>query len=114
MLAINNSINGNFSPPHATSRQGKPVETATAAPAPKATPADREDMDALATELAQNLETLGQGHTVAFREDEDTGAPIVEIRDRNGEVLNQFPPEIILNLRKVLADLSGVVINRMT
>ncbi|PJA77229.1 hypothetical protein CO151_00015 [bacterium CG_4_9_14_3_um_filter_65_15] len=113
MLAID-TINGNVSPPHTTSRQAKPVETSTAAPAPKAVPTDQEDMAALAKELAQNLESLGQGHTVAFREDEETGADIVEIRDRNGEVLNQFPPEKILNLRKVLADLSGVVINRMT
>ncbi len=68
----------------------------------------------LADRLAGKLELLGQGHRVAVRWDEERSAPIIQVLNKEGKVLNQFPPEKILNLRRVLAELSGMVINRTT
>ncbi len=71
------------------------------------------NLEDLAAELGAKLDQLGQGHKIAMRRD-DYGVPIVEVLNKEGEVINQFPPEKILNLRRVLADLSGMVINQMT
>lgn len=74
----------------------------------------RQDMAELAAEVKSHLELLGQGHVVEIRNEEKTGRPIIEIKSKDGKVLNSFPPKKVLNLRRVLADLSGMVINRMT
>ncbi len=92
---------------HQEARAGDPVPQGPATTQPS-------ELESLGRELESVMKTLGEDHKVVFRKDETTGDPVVEVRNRDGEVLNQFPPEKILNLRRVLAELSGVVINRMT
>ncbi len=72
------------------------------------------DMEQLAQNLAENLDQIGLGHKVAIRREEGTGRAIIEVRNQEGKLVNQFPPEKVLNLHRVLADLTGVVINRVT
>ncbi len=89
-------------------------QSTPAADIPKQQPPPSPAIEELASELAENLRQMGQGHQVAIRQEEGTNRPIIEVRDKEGKLLNQFPPEKMLNLRRVLADLSGAVINRMT
>lgn len=67
----------------------------------------REDVQAL-------LDEVGTGHRVGFHEDAATGTMVVEIRDEEGRLIRQFPPEKLLNLQEKLADLSGMVIDETT
>ena len=53
-------------------------------------------------------------HNVAFRQDPATKNVVIEIRNSEGELLKQFPPEKVLNLHRKLDELSGIVIDRMT
>ena len=73
-----------------------------------------DDVTAAAAELKQHLEALDTQHSVGIRSDPDSGSAVIEIRDRDGNLIRQFPPEKLLNLREKLADLSGMVIDRMT
>ena len=51
---------------------------------------------------------------VGFRRDPQTDNVVIEIRNPEGELLKQFPPEKVLNLHRRLDELSGIVIDRMT
>jgi len=73
-----------------------------------------EQVDKIAQDIQARFLDLGLDHKVSIRKDANSGASIIEVRDEKGKLLNQFPPEKLLNLRRFLADLSGVVINRMT
>jgi uncharacterized FlaG/YvyC family protein len=53
-------------------------------------------------------------HEVGFRRDPSTDDVVIEIRNPEGELLKQFPPEKVLNLHRKLDELSGMVIDRMT
>lgn len=53
-------------------------------------------------------------HEVGFRRDPATDDVVIEIRNPEGELLKQFPPEKVLNLHRKLDELSGIVIDRMT
>ncbi len=52
-------------------------------------------------------------HKVTIRADNDAGHYIIEIKDREGNVVKRFPSEKILNLHQKLDDLSGMVIDEM-
>lgn len=83
---------------------------ATDAPAPA--PAD---VRAAAEELAARLQEARPGEwRVGFREDADTGSLVIEIRDAAGDLIKQLPPEKVLNLRRRLDDLAGVVVDEAT
>lgn len=58
--------------------------------------------------------TAAAPHTVAFRQDEETNDFVIEIRDPKGDLIKQFPPEKVLNLRRKLDELTGMVIDQMT
>jgi len=51
---------------------------------------------------------------VGIREDANSGDIVIEIKDAAGEVVKQFPPEIVLNLHRKLDDLAGVVVDETT
>jgi flagellar protein FlaG len=53
-------------------------------------------------------------HEVIFRLDEASNGFVIEIRNPDGSVVRQYPPEKLLNLRRRLDELSGMVIDEMT
>lgn len=72
-----------------------------------------------ARELAQQVqEALARvapaPHEIAFRRDEATNGFVIEIRNPDGSLVRQYPPEKLLNLRRRLDELSGMVIDEMT
>jgi len=70
-------------------------------------------------ELVHDLqETLKRAtrepHEVGFRQDSRTNTFVIEIKDKEGNLVKQFPPEKVLNLQQKLDELSGMVIDEMT
>ncbi len=53
-------------------------------------------------------------HSITFRQDEAGNGFVVEVRNPDGSVIRQYPPEKLLNLRRNLDELSGMVIDEMT
>ncbi|MBK7671592.1 MAG: flagellar protein FlaG [bacterium] len=53
-------------------------------------------------------------HSITFRQDEATHGFVIEVRNPDGSVVRQYPPEKLLNLRRKLDELSGMVIDEMT
>ncbi len=51
---------------------------------------------------------------VDLKPDDSPGGFIIEIRTGNGDLVQQFPPEKVLNMRSKLDELSGMVIDEMT
>ncbi len=102
--------------------------TATRETAPRTLPPARETVPGqedrvldpeVAEEFARQVQdTLSKvapkPHEVAFRRDEATNGFVLEIRNADGTVVRQYPPEKLLNLRRQLDDLSGMVIDEMT
>ena len=82
----------------------------TTAPKP-----DPEQGEALARRVQEALDKVAPAtHRVAFRQDEATHSFVIEIRDLDGAVVRQYPPEKLLNLRRNLDELSGMVIDKVT
>ena len=74
-----------------------------------------DDLRNMVTEIQENLNnTSHKPLKVGFRMDERTEGFVIEIRNENGELVKQFPPEKVLNLRSKLDELSGMVIDEMT
>lgn len=95
--------------PHPRTPSG--AESAPAAPPPP-TPLE---MSQMAAEMQETLNAASQEPlSVAFREDERSSGFVIEIRNEAGDVVRQFPPEKVLNLRGRLDELSGMVIDEMT
>lgn len=72
-----------------------------------------------AAEFARKVEeTLSKAaphpYEVAFRVDEASHGFVIEIRNTDGTVIRQYPPEEMLNLRRRLDEMSGMVIDEMT
>ena len=103
--------------------------TQTARPQPEMSPQKTErkvhahqqelpDQEKIQTVLEQLRATINEHsaetHEVSFRQDPDSSKVIIEIRNPQGELLKQFPPEKVLNLHEKLDELSGIVIDRMT
>ena len=53
-------------------------------------------------------------HKVTFRRDEATNGFVIEVRNPDGTLLRQYPSEKLLNLRRKLVELSGMVIDEVT
>ncbi len=69
----------------------------------------------VAAKLQEKMDALSpDDHQVSIATDESTQAAVIQIKDRSGEVIRQFPPEKVLNLYRELDDLSGMVIDAMT
>ncbi len=77
---------------------------------------------AVRQELDEALERLGSAlskvrpepYTVGFETDEASGRTIIQIKNRNGEVIKQFPPEKLLNLHRRMDDLVGMIVDEAT
>lgn len=68
-----------------------------------------------ARQVQQELERVAPApHEIAFRRDESTNGFVIEVRNPDGSVVRQYPPEKLLNLRRRLDELSGMVIDEMT
>ncbi len=96
--------------------QAAPEETTPPLPSPAPDPrADREAMVEIVAQMQKSIEgTAAAPHSVAFRQDGDSNDFVIEIRDPHGELIKQFPPEKVLNLRRKLDELTGMVIDQMT
>jgi uncharacterized FlaG/YvyC family protein len=53
-------------------------------------------------------------HKVTFRREESINGFVIEVRNPDGSLVRQYPPEKLLNLRRKLDELSGMVIDEMT
>lgn len=68
-----------------------------------------------ARQVQQELERVAPApHEIAFRRDESTNGFVIEVRNPDGSLVRQYPPEKLLNLRRKLDELSGMVIDEMT
>ena len=74
-----------------------------------------DDLRNMVLEIQESLDSTSyKPLKVGFRMDERTEGFVIEIRNENGELVRQFPPEKVLNLRSKLDELSGMVIDEMT
>jgi uncharacterized FlaG/YvyC family protein len=116
-------IQGGLAPVPPTAAE--PREPSPAAPAPSGSSAPehgvtetaqptREELEAAAAALNDQLAALPGGDREArLLYEEEAGTFVVEIRDReSGELIQQFPPEILLNQGRQAADLLGTVVDR--
>jgi uncharacterized FlaG/YvyC family protein len=77
------------------------LNTAVNAPAP-ATEIPVRDVISAVHEVNKS-EFLGEGRQLSFTRDPDTRRPVIQIVDRStGEVLDQIPPETILQMAQQL------------
>lgn len=92
----------------------------TRGPVAQAPAAEPEDLDperaqALVRQVQEALDKAApSSHHVSFRRDEATNSFVIEIRDPDGSTVRQYPPEKLLNLRRNLVELSGMVIDKVT
>ena len=78
-------------------------------------PPTREQVEEFAGTLQEALtSSRPENWSVNIHEDTDSGSFVIEIKDAEGEVIKQFPPEKVLNLRRKLDDLAGVVVDETT
>lgn len=97
-----------------TRSAGSPSPAAPAAPEATDAPT-REQLHKFADDLREALNRAKPSDwRVGFHEDSASGKTVIEIKDAEGEVVKQFPPEIVLNLHRKLDDLAGVVIDETT
>ncbi len=104
-----------------------PLEPGAATPsAPRAAPApapsppasaptlDREAVQRAAEDLQQTIDQYAkEPRDVALRYDEPHKLFVIEIRERDsGELILEYPPEKILNVRDRLDELIGAMIDR--
>ena len=53
-------------------------------------------------------------HKITFRRDDTTNGFVIEVRNPDGSMIRQYPPETLLKLRRKLDEMSGMVIDEMT
>jgi uncharacterized FlaG/YvyC family protein len=91
-----------------------------AAPAPEPSkPAPKFDLEAAQRATADLQQTIDdyakEPRDVAMRYDDKHDVFVIEIREReSGEMILEFPPEKILNVRDRLDELIGAMIDRKT
>lgn len=74
----------------------------------------QENMREMVKNLQETLDkTTPEQHTVGFRQDSRTDSYVIEIKDKEGKLVRQFPPEKVLNLYRKMDELSGMVIDEM-
>ncbi len=71
---------------------------------------DREQVGRMVEEAQKRLDSLGSSLKLAIQQDEKAGAIVVQVSERQtGEVIRQIPPEDLLELKKKLEDLVGLL-----
>ena len=95
-----------------------PATTRDAAAEPAASAVEVLDTAAAQTFAGQIQEALNRmapaPYQIEFRRDEATNGFVIELRNPDGSLIRQYPPEKLLNLRRKLDELSGMVIDEMT
>lgn len=72
-------------------------------------------IEGISAQLQASIDRVSNNqHQVGFHKDPRTNNFIIEIKNVDGSVIKQFPPEKVLNLMQRLDDLSGMVIDTMT
>ncbi|MFO7653919.1 MAG: flagellar protein FlaG [Candidatus Krumholzibacteriia bacterium] len=101
------------SPPH-PSPTSAPPSPAAAAPTPRPPLSDAEEVTEFVARLEEALvRATPEPRQVRIRQLEQVSEFVVEVLNREtGELITQFPPEKVLNLRERLDDLVGMVIDR--
>lgn len=85
------------------------------APPPAESTWTSEELDAALARLSESLARVRpEPYRVSFRTDEDSQRTVILIKDAQGEVIKQFPPEKILNLHQKMDDLVGIIIDEAT
>jgi len=75
---------------------------------------DQSEISKLVQEVQDKIDEVSpDGHKVGFHQDPRSEAFVIEITDSEGRMVKQFPPEKVLNLRRKLAELSGMVIDEI-
>ncbi len=97
----------NISPIQASLASGTvDAQNSPEGPAPEQAAQNREVAKAI--RAINDKEVFGPGSELRFSIDRDTGRALIRIVDRTtNEVLNQIPPEAVLRLAIVLAELHG-------
>lgn len=103
-------------------KDGLAEETDQKQPAPAKAPPVKEDapvidqseISKLVQEVQEKIDEVSpDGHKVGFHQDPGSEAFVIEITDSEGRMVKQFPPEKVLNLRRKLAELSGMVVDEI-
>jgi uncharacterized FlaG/YvyC family protein len=98
----------------ATSGRAEPG-SAPAAPASDVPTLDPQQAREYVQHVQEVLDrAVPQPHRITFRRDETTKNFVIEVRNPDGSLIRQYPPEKLLNLRRKLDELSGMVIDEMT
>ena len=92
-----------------------PSRTAGPVPAADAPALDPEQARKYVQHVQEVLQRVApQPHRITFRHDDSTNNYVIEVRNPDGSLVRQYPPEKMLNLRRNLDELSGMVIDEMT
>lgn len=76
--------------------------------------ASEKEMRHLVASLQETIDKAAkEPYRVGFRHEEATGIPVIEIMDKEGHIVKQFPPEKVLNLQRKMDELSGMVIDEV-
>ena len=99
----------------ATPRQGPPPPVLLGTGPAVGPDPSIEEMEQIVARMRQAIGQAGSDRLeVAFRQDQRAGGFVIEIRNADGELVRQFPPEKVLNLRGKMDELSGMVIDELT
>ena len=82
---------------------------------PDASAKQRADLDAALARLGEALAKVRpQPYRVSIRKDEESGQVVILIKNTEGDVIKQYPPEKILNLHQSMDDLIGMIVDETT
>jgi len=74
-----------------------------------------EQVRELVEHIQENIDkAVNQAHSVGFRFDDRIEDFVIEIHDEQGDLVKQYPPEIVLNLHQKMAELTGMVVDERT
>lgn len=84
-------------------------------PDPDAAARQRADLDAALAKLGEALAKVRpEPYKVAIRKDQESGQVVILIKNADGEVIKQYPPEKVLNLHRSMDDLIGMIVDETT
>lgn len=75
----------------------------------------QKDVESVVSQMQDALaRATGEQYQVGFRQNEGSRDFVIEIKDQEGKLVKQFPPEKVLNLQRKMDELSGMVIDEVT
>ncbi len=101
--------------PHTVSRVQVAAAGMSSAPAADTPALDPQAAREYIEQVQEVLDRVAPApHKVTFRRDDTTNGFVIEVRNPDGSMIRQYPPEKLLNLRRKLDEMSGMVIDQMT